>query len=37
VSQRPPDAKVILYSHARHAFLLQHVGDFGREVLAFLR
>jgi len=37
VSQRLPDAKVILYSHARHAFLLQHAGGFGREVLALLR
>ena len=37
MSQRLPDAKVILYSDAGHAFLFQHADDFGREVLNFLR
>ncbi len=37
MSQRLPNAKVILYSDAGHAFLFQHAGDFGREVLNFLR
>src|SRR5260370_31983294 len=37
MSQRLPNAKVILYSDAGHAFLFQHAGDFGHEVLNFLR
>ncbi len=37
MSQRLLDAKVILYSDAGHAFLFQHAGDFGREVLNFLQ
>ena len=37
MSQRLPDAKVILYSDAGHAFLFQHADDFGHEVLNFLR
>jgi pimeloyl-ACP methyl ester carboxylesterase len=37
MSQRLPNAKVILYSDAGHAFLFQHADDFGREVLNFLR
>ncbi len=37
MSQRLPNAKVILYSDAGHAFLFQHADDFGHEVLRFLR
>ncbi len=37
MSQRLPNAKVILYSDAGRAFLFQHAGDFGHEVLNFLR
>jgi pimeloyl-ACP methyl ester carboxylesterase len=37
MSQRLPNAKVILYSDAGHAFLFQHAEGFGREVLRFLR
>lgn len=37
MSQRLPNAKVILYSDAGHAFLFQHADDFGHEVLNFLR
>jgi len=37
MSQRLPNAKVILYSDAGHAFLFQHAEDFGHEVLSFLR
>lgn len=36
MSQQLPNAKVILYSDAGHAFLFQHAKDFGREVLNFL-
>lgn len=36
-SQRLPNAKVVLYSDASHAFLFQHADDFGHEVLDFLR
>ncbi len=36
-SQRLPNAKVILYSDAGHAFLFQHAEEFGHEVLRFLR
>ena len=36
-SQRLPNAKIVLYSDAGHAFLFQHADDFGREVLDFLR
>jgi pimeloyl-ACP methyl ester carboxylesterase len=36
MSQRLPDAKVILYSDAGHGFLFQYAGDFGREILTFL-
>lgn len=36
MSQRLPNAKVILYSDAGHGFLFQHVDEFGREVLKFL-
>jgi pimeloyl-ACP methyl ester carboxylesterase len=36
MSQRLPDAKIVIYSDAGHAFLFQHPGDFAREVLAFL-
>jgi pimeloyl-ACP methyl ester carboxylesterase len=32
-----PDAKLVLYSDAGHGFLFQHIEDFAREVLAFLR
>lgn len=37
MSQRLPNAKVILYSDAGHAFLFQHAQEFGHEVLRFLR
>lgn len=37
MSQRLPNAKVILYSDAGHAFLFQHAEEFGQEVLRFLR
>ncbi|WP_351235981.1 alpha/beta hydrolase [Streptomyces sp. NPDC002133] len=37
MSQRLPNAKVVLYSDAGHGFLFQHIEDFGNEVLAFLR
>lgn len=37
MSQRLPDAKVVLYSDAGHAFLFQHAEAFGDEVLRFLR
>ncbi|HEY6313722.1 MAG TPA: alpha/beta hydrolase [Streptosporangiaceae bacterium] len=37
MSQRLPNAKVILYSDAGHAFLFQHSDDFGHEVLNFLQ
>jgi pimeloyl-ACP methyl ester carboxylesterase len=37
MSQRLPNAKVILYSDAGHAFLFQHAEEFGHEVLRFLR
>ena len=37
MSQRLPNAKVILYSDAGHGFLFQDTDGFGREVLGFLR
>ncbi len=37
MSQRLPNAKVILYSDAGHGFLFQHAEEFGHEVLRFLR
>jgi pimeloyl-ACP methyl ester carboxylesterase len=36
MSQRLPNAKLILYSDAGHGFLFQHADEFGREVLSFL-
>jgi pimeloyl-ACP methyl ester carboxylesterase len=36
MSQRLPNAKVVLYSDAGHAFLFQHSHDFGGEVVRFL-
>src|SRR5262249_23161918 len=36
MSQRLPDAKVILSSDAGHAFLFQHPDRFARDVLSFL-
>ncbi|MCZ9343102.1 alpha/beta hydrolase, partial [Streptomyces sp. TRM76130] len=36
MSQRLPDAKVVLYSDAGHGFLFQHPEDFAREVNEFL-
>jgi pimeloyl-ACP methyl ester carboxylesterase len=36
-SQRLPNAKIILYSDAGHAFLFQHADDFGNEILHILR
>ena len=37
MSQQLPDAKVVLYSDAGHAFLFQHIEDFAHEVDRFLR
>jgi pimeloyl-ACP methyl ester carboxylesterase len=37
MSQRLPDAKVVLYSDAGHGFLFQHIEDFAHEVDQFLR
>ena len=37
MSQKLPDAKVILYSDAGHGFLFQHIEDFAHEVDRFLR
>ena len=36
MSQRLPNAKVVLYSDAGHGFLFQHADDFGQEVRHFL-
>ncbi|WP_207926755.1 alpha/beta fold hydrolase [Actinocrispum wychmicini] len=36
MSQRLPDAKIVLYSDAGHGFLFQHPEKFGAEVVAFL-
>jgi pimeloyl-ACP methyl ester carboxylesterase len=36
MSERLPDAKIVIYSDAGHAFLFQHPSDFAREVLDFL-
>lgn len=37
MSQRLPNAKIVLYSDAGHGFLFQHYQSFGDEVLRFLR
>lgn len=37
MSQKLPDAKIVLYSDAGHGFLFQHVEDFAHEVDRFLR
>ena len=37
MSQKLPDAKVVLYSDAGHGFLFQHIEDFAHEVDRFLR
>jgi pimeloyl-ACP methyl ester carboxylesterase len=37
MSQKLPDAKVVLYSDAGHGFLFQHVEDFADDVDRFLR
>jgi pimeloyl-ACP methyl ester carboxylesterase len=37
MSQRLPEAKIIIYSDAGHGFLFQHPEDFGNEVRDFLR
>jgi len=37
MAQRLPHAKVIIYTDSGHGFLFQHAGDFGDEVLRFLR
>jgi len=37
MSQKLPDAKVVLYSDAGHGFLFQHIEDFANEVDRFLR
>jgi len=37
MSQKLPDAKVVLYSDAGHGFLFQHVEDFAHEIDRFLR
>lgn len=34
--QELPNAKLVLYSDAGHAFLFQHLEVFAREVLVFL-
>lgn len=36
MSQKLPDAKVVLYSDAGHGFLFQHIEDFAHEVNRFL-
>lgn len=36
MSQKLPDAKVVLYSDAGHGFLFQHVADFAHDVNRFL-
>ncbi|MCX8564334.1 alpha/beta hydrolase [Mycolicibacterium mucogenicum] len=36
MSQKLPDAKVVLYSDAGHGFLFQHIDDFAGEVNRFL-
>ncbi|WP_197514643.1 alpha/beta hydrolase [Mycobacterium sp. 852013-50091_SCH5140682] len=36
MSQKLPDAKVVLYSDAGHGFLFQHIDDFAGEVNSFL-
>lgn len=36
MSQRLPDAKVLLYSDAGHGFLFQHITDFARDINRFL-
>jgi pimeloyl-ACP methyl ester carboxylesterase len=36
MSQRLPDAKIVLYSDAGHGFLFQHPEDFAREAADFL-
>lgn len=36
ISQRAPNAKLVLYPDAGHAFLFQYAEEFAREVLAFL-
>lgn len=37
MSQKLPNAKVVLYSDAGHGFLFQHIEDFAHEVDRFLR
>ena len=36
MTQRLPDAKLVLYSDSGHAFLFQHFAEFGRDVVEFL-
>lgn len=36
LSQQAPDAKLVLYPDAGHAFLFQEIEDFSREIAAFL-
>ncbi|WP_458316547.1 alpha/beta fold hydrolase [Mycolicibacterium brisbanense] len=36
MSQKLPDAKVVLYSDAGHGFLFQHISDFAHDVNRFL-
>ena len=36
MSQRLPDAKVVLYSDAGHGFLFQHIADFAHDLKRFL-
>jgi pimeloyl-ACP methyl ester carboxylesterase len=36
MSQRLPNATIVLYSDAGHGFLFQHHNEFGREVVDFL-
>jgi pimeloyl-ACP methyl ester carboxylesterase len=37
MAQRLPHAKVTNYTDSGHGFLFQHAGDFGEDVLRFLR
>ena len=37
MSQRLPDARLILYPDAGHGFLFQYAAEFGRQVNEFLR
>ena len=36
LSQQAPDAKLVLYPNAGHAFLFQEIEDFSQEIARFL-